>query len=42
MQVVILAAGLGKRLSDLTEYVPKPMVEIKNKPLIHYMLEKTF
>lgn len=42
MQVVILAAGLGTRLKHLTEDVPKPMLEINNKPLIGYTLEILF
>ena len=42
MQVVILAAGSGKRLKYLTKDVPKPMVEINNKPLIGYTLEILF
>ena len=28
MKVVILAGGLGTRLSEYTERIPKPMVEI--------------
>ena len=38
MKVVILAGGLGTRLSEYTKKVPKPMVKINNKPiLIHIM-----
>ena len=34
MRVVILAGGLGTRLSELTKTIPKPMVLINGKPLI--------
>ena len=38
MKVVILAGGLGTRMSELTKTIPKPMVKIKNEPiLIHIM-----
>jgi len=38
MKVVILAGGLGTRISEYTKTIPKPMVKISNKPiLIHIM-----
>ncbi|MCE3037123.1 phosphocholine cytidylyltransferase family protein [Helicobacter sp. faydin-H20] len=39
MRVLILAAGMGKRLMPLTRDVPKCMVMYKNKALIDYLLE---
>ena len=39
MKVVILAGGLGTRLSEYTKTIPKPMVMIKNKPLIYYVMK---
>ncbi len=39
MQAVILAAGRGKRMLDLTREVPKPMLKIKSKPILEYKLE---
>ena len=39
MQIVILAAGRGTRMKDLTDSVPKPMLQIKGKPILAYKLE---
>ena len=39
MKVVILAGGYGTRLSEYTKTIPKPMVMIKNKPLIYYVMK---
>jgi bifunctional UDP-N-acetylglucosamine pyrophosphorylase/glucosamine-1-phosphate N-acetyltransferase len=39
MQVVILAAGRGTRMKELTDNVPKPMLEINGKPILAYKLE---
>ncbi len=33
MKVVLLAGGLGTRLSEETDTKPKPMVEIGGKPI---------
>lgn len=38
MKVVILAGGLGTRMSEYTEAIPKPMVKIGNKPIIHHIM----
>ncbi len=32
-------AGLGKRLRPLTEFRPKPLVPVRNRPLITYVLD---
>ena len=38
MKTVILAGGLGSRLSEYTKSIPKPMVKIGDKPiLVHIM-----
>ena len=34
MKVVILAGGLGSRLSEYTKLIPKPMVKILRVPII--------
>ncbi|MBS1263536.1 MAG: Bifunctional protein GlmU [Methanonatronarchaeales archaeon] len=39
MKAFILAGGRGRRLRPLTDEVPKPLVEVDGKPLLHYQLE---
>jgi glucose-1-phosphate cytidylyltransferase len=39
MKVVILAGGLGTRLSEVTDLKPKPMVEIGGKPIIWHIMK---
>ena len=39
MKVVILAGGLGTRLSEETENMPKPMIEIGGKPIIWHIMK---
>lgn len=36
---MILAAGYGTRLRPLTNYVPKPLLPVWGKPMIHYVIE---
>jgi len=38
MQVMIMAAGLGSRLKDLTVATPKALIEAGDRPLIDYAL----
>jgi glucose-1-phosphate cytidylyltransferase len=39
MQVVILAGGLGTRLSEETSIKPKPMVEVGGKPILWHIMK---
>ncbi len=39
MKVVILAGGLGTRLSEETEIKPKPMVEIGGRPMLWHIMK---
>ena len=39
MQAVILAGGLGTRLSEETHLKPKPMVEIGGRPILWHILK---
>lgn len=38
MQVVLLAGGLGTRLSEETDFIPKPMVRIGGLPILHHIM----
>ncbi|RNJ80142.1 MAG: nucleotidyltransferase family protein [Nitrosopumilus sp. B06] len=38
MKAIILAGGRGKRLRPITDYVPKPLVPIRNIPIIEWQL----
>lgn len=37
--LMILAAGYGKRMNDLTNRVPKPLLKIKNKELLGHNID---
>ena len=39
MKVVILAGGLGTRISEYTKTIPKPMIEINKKPILHRIMD---
>ncbi len=40
MKVVILAGGMGTRISEESEYRPKPMVEIGDKPILWHIMKE--
>lgn len=39
MKVVILAGGMGTRISEETSVRPKPMVEIGGKPILWHIMK---
>jgi D,D-heptose 1,7-bisphosphate phosphatase len=39
MQAVILAGGRGTRLGDMTREIPKPMLLLEKKPLLHHQVD---
>jgi len=39
MKVVLLAGGFGTRLSEATQNIPKPMVEIGGKPILWHIMK---
>ncbi len=38
--VVIMAGGKGKRLLPITSDIPKPMVEVGNKPILEWIVQR--
>jgi dTDP-glucose pyrophosphorylase len=38
-KAVILAAGRGTRMRELTNDLPKPMIEVRSKPVLQHILE---
>ena len=42
MKAILLAAGIGQRLQPITDYIPKPMIQIAGKPILEYILDDLF
>ena len=42
MDALILAAGFGSRMGDLTKKIPKPLLSINQKPFIAYAIVEDF
>ncbi|MBK8883626.1 MAG: NTP transferase domain-containing protein [Bacteroidales bacterium] len=40
MKAMIFAAGLGKRLGNITQSIPKALVEINGKSALHLAVER--
>ena len=40
MRAILLAAGLGSRLRQITDTIPKCLVQIKDQPLLGIWLER--
>lgn len=38
MKAIILAGGRGKRLKQITDYVPKPLIPLDNIPIIEWQI----
>src|SRR5881394_370316 len=38
-KAVVLAAGRGTRMRELTSEVPKPMIEVRGKPVLQHIIE---
>ncbi len=39
MKAIILAGGMGTRLQPLTQELPKPMIDVLNRPLLEYSIK---
>ena len=39
MKVILLAGGLGTRISEYTKTIPKPMIRIRGKPLLLHIMK---
>jgi len=39
MQVVVLCGGQGTRLSEYSEHIPKPLIEVGGKPILQHIIE---
>ena len=39
MKIILLAGGLGTRLSEYTKTIPKPMIDIGGKPILFHIMK---
>ena len=40
MKIVILAGGFGTRISEESQFKPKPMIEIGGKPILWHIMKE--
>ena len=40
MKVILLAGGLGTRLSEYTKTIPKPMIDVGGKPILLHIMKQ--
>ena len=40
MKVVLMAGGAGTRISEFSEYMPKPMIEIGGMPILWHIMKE--
>jgi NDP-sugar pyrophosphorylase family protein len=40
MRAFVMSAGLGTRLRPLTDWLPKPLVPLKGRPMVEYILNQ--
>ena len=39
MKVVLLAGGLGTRIREESQFIPKPMIEIGGRPILWHIMK---
>ena len=40
MKVILLAGGFGTRISEESQFKPKPMIEIGGKPILWHIMKE--
>ncbi|RQP18325.1 MAG: glucose-1-phosphate cytidylyltransferase, partial [Brucella intermedia] len=39
MKVVLFCGGLGTRIREYSENIPKPMIQLGHQPILHHVME---
>ena len=39
MEVILLAGGLGTRMTEYTKTIPKPIVKLGGKPILEHIMD---
>ena len=42
LEAIVLCGGYGKRLKNITQKIPKPLIKIHNKPILEYIIDHLF